>query len=86
MPPHAATDTPSPWIVRWADAIASRSAGTGEHWGLGERMASSKKGTVGVIGLGIMGGAFAQNLVAGGWRVIGYDIDPTRRRAMARRI
>ena len=47
-------------------------------------MASSKKGAVGVIGLGIMGGAFAQNLAAGGWRVIGYDIDPARRRAVAR--
>jgi L-threonate 2-dehydrogenase len=47
-------------------------------------MASGKKGVVGVIGLGIMGGAFAQNLVAGGWRVIGYDIDPARRRALAR--
>ena len=47
-------------------------------------MASRNKGVVGVIGLGIMGGAFAQNLVAGGWRVIGYDLDPARRRAMAR--
>jgi L-threonate 2-dehydrogenase len=42
------------------------------------------KGTVGIIGLGIMGGAFAQNLVAAGWRVVGYDIDPARRRALAR--
>ena len=42
------------------------------------------KGAVGIVGLGIMGGAFAENLVAGGWRVVGYDIDPTRRRAMAR--
>ena len=42
------------------------------------------KGKVGVVGLGIMGGAFAQSLVAAGWRVIGYDIDPARRRAMAR--
>ena len=42
------------------------------------------KGKVGVIGLGIMGGAFARNLVAAGWRVIGYDVDPARRRAMAR--
>ena len=41
------------------------------------------KGKVGVVGLGIMGGAFARNLVAAGWRVIGYDIDPARRRAMA---
>jgi L-threonate 2-dehydrogenase len=47
-------------------------------------MASKKKGVVGVIGLGIMGGAFAQNLIAGGWRVIGYDTDPARRRALAR--
>ncbi|MGH6672029.1 MAG: NAD(P)-dependent oxidoreductase [Xanthobacteraceae bacterium] len=47
-------------------------------------MASGKKGVVGVIGLGIMGGAFAQNLVSGDWRVIGYDVDPARRRAMAR--
>jgi L-threonate 2-dehydrogenase len=31
--------------------------------------------TIGVIGLGLMGGAMAGNLVAGGWRVIGYDID-----------
>jgi L-threonate 2-dehydrogenase len=46
-------------------------------------MASGKK-VVGVIGLGIMGGAFAQNLIAAGWRVIGYDTDAARRRAMAR--
>ncbi len=43
-----------------------------------------KKGTVGVVGLGIMGGAFARNLLADGWRVLGYDIDPARRRALAR--
>jgi L-threonate 2-dehydrogenase len=42
------------------------------------------KGKVGVVGLGIMGGSFAQNLVAAGWRVVGYDIDPARRRAMSR--
>jgi len=42
------------------------------------------KGEVGIVGLGIMGGAFARNLVAAGWRVAGYDIDETRRRAMAR--
>ena len=42
------------------------------------------KGKVGVVGLGIMGGAFAKNLVAAGWRVVGYDIDPARRRALAR--
>jgi len=42
------------------------------------------KGTVGVIGLGIMGGAFAKNLVASGWRVIGYDTNPARRREATR--
>jgi len=42
------------------------------------------KGRVGVVGLGIMGGAFAQNLVKSGWHVLGYDIDPARRRALAR--
>lgn len=42
------------------------------------------KGTVGVIGLGIMGGAFAHNLATAGWHVIGYDIDPQRRRALAK--
>jgi L-threonate 2-dehydrogenase len=41
-------------------------------------------GTVGIIGLGIMGGAFAQNLATAGWRVIGYDLDPKRRRALAK--
>jgi putative dehydrogenase len=30
--------------------------------------------TVGVIGLGIMGGAIAKNLSAAGWQVIGFDI------------
>ena len=45
---------------------------------------AKQKGTVGIVGLGIMGGAFARNLVADGWRVVGYDIDPARRRALAR--
>jgi L-threonate 2-dehydrogenase len=42
------------------------------------------KGTVGVIGLGIMGGAFAKHLADAGWRVVGYDIDKARCRALAR--
>ena len=46
--------------------------------------AKKNKGTVGVIGLGIMGGAFAGNLAAAGWRVIGYDISAARRREAAR--
>ena len=33
---------------------------------------------IGIIGLGIMGGAFARNLAAGGWNVIGYDVDRQR--------
>lgn len=47
-------------------------------------MASRHKGVVGVIGLGIMGGAFAKHLAAGGYRVIGYDTDAARCRALAR--
>src|SRR5580704_1455039 len=47
-------------------------------------MASAKKGTVGVIGLGIMGGAFAQNLIAAGFHVVGYDVAADRRRALAK--
>src|ERR1700738_3335325 len=35
--------------------------------------------TVGIVGLGIMGGAIARNLVDRGWRVIGFDIDAARR-------
>src|SRR5690349_10539408 len=38
---------------------------------------------VGVIGLGIMGGAIARNLQAAGWRVVGFDTDPARREALA---
>jgi 3-hydroxyisobutyrate dehydrogenase-like beta-hydroxyacid dehydrogenase len=40
---------------------------------------SAAKGTVGVIGLGIMGGAISRNLRAAGWRVTGYDVDETRK-------
>jgi L-threonate 2-dehydrogenase len=39
---------------------------------------SETKGPVGVIGLGIMGGAIARNLAAAGWHVVGYDIDADR--------
>ena len=42
------------------------------------------KNVVGVIGLGIMGGAFARNLVAAGWKVVGYDISPARCRELGR--
>jgi 3-hydroxyisobutyrate dehydrogenase-like beta-hydroxyacid dehydrogenase len=43
-----------------------------------------KKGTVGIIGLGIMGGAFAKNLAASGWHVVGYDISASARRTAQR--
>jgi putative dehydrogenase len=43
-------------------------------------MAGKSRGTVGVIGLGIMGGAFAKNLVRAGWRVVGFDTSAARRR------
>jgi 3-hydroxyisobutyrate dehydrogenase-like beta-hydroxyacid dehydrogenase len=43
-------------------------------------MANGDK-TIGIVGLGIMGGAFAKNLVAAGFHVIGFDIDPAARRA-----
>ena len=43
-----------------------------------------RKGTVGVIGLGIMGGAFAKNLVKAGRYVVGYDTNPARRREARR--
>ena len=35
--------------------------------------------TIGIIGLGIMGGAIAANLAKGGFTVIGYDPEPARR-------
>jgi len=52
---------------------------------LGSKKTNKKsKGTVGIIGLGIMGGAFAKNLRRAGWRVVGYDISAARRREAAR--
>src|SRR3954466_2384731 len=37
--------------------------------------ANASKATVGVIGLGIMGGAMARELVKAGYPVVGFDID-----------
>jgi putative dehydrogenase len=39
--------------------------------------------TVGIVGLGIMGGAIARNLVDRGWSVIGFDTDAARRTEFA---
>jgi 3-hydroxyisobutyrate dehydrogenase-like beta-hydroxyacid dehydrogenase len=41
-------------------------------------------GTVGFVGLGIMGGAMARNLAERGWTVIGLDLSPDRREEAAR--
>lgn len=41
----------------------------------------NSKGTVGQIGLGIMGGAFARHLIGAGFHVIGFD--PSRKAARA---
>jgi 3-hydroxyisobutyrate dehydrogenase-like beta-hydroxyacid dehydrogenase len=65
--------------VHHADAIASLLQDKSE-----ESMASGSKSAVGIVGLGIMGGAFARNLLAAGWPVVGYDLAPERRRALAR--
>jgi L-threonate 2-dehydrogenase len=39
--------------------------------------------TVGIVGLGIMGGAIARNLIDRGWRVIGFDTDAAKRAELA---
>lgn len=36
----------------------------------------SKRPVLGIVGLGLLGGAFADRALAGGWRVVGYDPDP----------
>ncbi len=45
-------------------------------------MAIIKAQSVGSIGLGIMGGAFARHLLSDGFSVTGFDIDPKRRAAL----
>src|SRR3954447_15233571 len=44
---------------------------------------NSAKGAVGIVGLGIMGGAIAKNLASAGWQVFGYDIEPARQKEAA---
>jgi 3-hydroxyisobutyrate dehydrogenase/glyoxylate/succinic semialdehyde reductase len=39
--------------------------------------------TVGIIGLGIMGGAIARNLIERGWHVIGFDVNSERNAELA---
>ena len=45
--------------------------------------AKAKK-TVGVIGLGIMGGSFTRNLIKAEWRVVGFDVDPKKQRELTK--
>ena len=40
--------------------------------------------TVGIVGLGIMGGAIARNLIERGWRVIGFDVNSERNAELAK--
>jgi len=40
------------------------------------------RGHIGLVGLGIMGSAYARNLLAAGFSVTGWDIDDTRRAAL----
>ena len=40
--------------------------------------------TVGVIGLGIMGGSFCRNLVKANWQVTGFDVDAGKRKELAK--
>src|SRR3970282_1225140 len=42
------------------------------------------RGTIGQVGLGIMGGAFARHLLAAGFDVVGYDVAPAAIRALTR--
>jgi L-threonate 2-dehydrogenase len=46
-------------------------------------MTQQGKETVGVVGLGNMGGAFARHLAAAGSRVLGFDVDEGRKRTAA---
>ena len=43
-------------------------------------MVRRKKGNVGIVGLGTMGGAFAKNLAAAGWQVMVTTSAPASRR------
>jgi L-threonate 2-dehydrogenase len=45
---------------------------------------TKSKDSIGIVGLGIMGGAFAKNLAGAGWKVIGYDVSKDRCAEMAK--
>jgi len=41
-------------------------------------MSADRAKAIGIVGLGIMGGAIAKNLAAAGWHVVGFDPDAAR--------
>ena len=45
---------------------------------VGARRPRDAEGKVGFVGLGNMGGRITRRIVAGGYSVLGYDLDPTR--------
>ena len=47
-------------------------------------MAADRRQAVGLLGLGIMGSAMAPHLLAAGFHVVGFDIDPARVNAFVR--
>jgi 3-hydroxyisobutyrate dehydrogenase-like beta-hydroxyacid dehydrogenase len=47
-------------------------------------VAGRSRGTVGQIGLGIMGGAFARHLLAAGYDVVGFDVAPAAVKAFVK--
>src|SRR6187401_1451330 len=55
-----------------------------QKWRGVEMSRKTSTGTVGVIGLGIMGGSFSRNLLKAGWRVVGFDTDTSKRRELSR--
>ena len=74
------TETAARIVYRLTNNYSSAADGH-QNIELGEQIVMDK--TVGIIGLGIMGGAIARNLVERGWRVIGFDIDAARRTELA---
>jgi len=42
-------------------------------------MTPGGKGTIGIVGLGIMGGAIARSLKTSGWTIVGFDTNTARR-------
>ncbi|MEQ1860024.1 MAG: NAD(P)-dependent oxidoreductase [Chthoniobacteraceae bacterium] len=47
-------------------------------------MTTKSRERIGLVGLGLMGSALAERFVGGGFRVVGWDIVPARRKALKR--